>query len=130
LLIYLDYRQRSHIDFKKLIGFALLLLFVWAGLIFLLLNDWPFARKTTLVIERQVLKLNVNGTDHSIPFADIKEIVVHTAGRLPWSAIVKWEIMTENDCFISCSLTISEFQFERFFFNKIRKQFVFMPIID
>jgi hypothetical protein len=89
LLIYPDYRQRSHIDFKKLIGFALLLLFVWAGLIFLLLNHWPFARKTSLVIERQVLKLNVNGTDHSIPFADIKEIVVHTAGRLPWSAIVK-----------------------------------------
>ena len=69
--------------------------------------------------------------DHSFSanFDDIQEIVEYSSKKLPWGFIMKWKIITADREVVVSSLTISQFNFESQFHNRIKHEVSLLPII-
>ncbi len=107
---------------------------VWTGLmicvlgvfVFLFFNHLPIAKQTKLlvigvgIVDKEI-QITQGGTLFKMRFSEIKDVIEYsTSTRLPWSPIIKWEIISTSHQVTLSSLTISSGNFERHFWNKIR----------
>jgi len=63
---------------------------------------------------------------NSFNLSDIDEIIEYSAKKLPWGFLVKWQIKTADKTILVSSLTISQNNFERHFWNKIRHKYTLL----
>lgn len=97
---------------------------------FLFFNHLPLARNTRLLIGyRQIQFICGDHISPVIPFTDITEIKGFVPPRSLWSSIIRWEIQTPAGRYTVSSLTISQFTFEQYFYNKIQGTTAVFPVI-
>jgi fumarate reductase subunit C len=134
VLLYLKVGKSSGLKFLDFIIWALLFVFTVGLFLYLFLNHLPFARHTELAITRQgsivnEIKITLGDIIYTTDYADIKEVIEYSTAKLPWSSIIKWEIITKDNQIIISSLTISKYNFERIFWNKIKEKTHLFPKI-
>ncbi len=128
-LIYSKFDSIREFTLKDFIAWTFFFIFSVGIFIYLFLNHLPYARQTQLIIINKTFKIIQSDNSYSANFSDIEEIVNYSANRLPWGYIMKWKIRTADTEVIISSLTISQFNFERHFYNKIKDKTCFLPTI-
>ncbi len=127
--IYSKFESIREFTSTDFITWTLFFIFFVGLFIYLFLNHLPYARQTQLIITNKTLKIIQSDNSYSTSFSDIDEIVNYSANRLPWGYIMKWKIRTADTEVIISSLTISQFNFERHFYNKIKHETSILPTI-
>ena len=132
LILFFNYSKfDSYKEFSltDIIAWTIFFLFTVGLFIFLFLNHLPIARQTQLIIINKTFKIIQSDNYYIANFNDIEEIVNYSANRLPWGYIMKWKIRTTDAEFTISSLTISQLNFERHFYNKIKYKTSLLPTI-
>jgi hypothetical protein len=124
-----DLARGQMLSWKAGIAWGLFVLFAVGVFVYLFFNHLPLARQTQLIIEGKTIKCSQAGHDWQVKVSDIEEIIEYSANRLPWSYIMKWTIKAGNKQITISSLTISQSNFERHFYNKITHKTSFFPTI-
>lgn len=132
LILFLFYSKVDGIKNLTLTGIiAWTLFFIFAvGLfVFLFFNHLPVARQTQLIIVDKTLQIIQGDRSYSANFSDIEEIVEYSSKKLPWGFVMKWKIKIADKEIVVSSLTISQFNFERHFHNKIKHKVSLLPTL-
>lgn len=134
VLLYSNITKPSQLQFVDIVVGAIMFIYAVGFFIYLFLNHLPLAKQTELAITRQgtVVKQIKIIQGHNIfttNYNDIKEVIEYSTVKLPWSSIVKWVIITKDNQIMISSLTISQNNFERNFWDKIKQKPHLLPKI-
>ena len=132
--IYSKFNTSSQFKLIDIIGWTSFFVFVVGIFMYLFFNHLPIARKAQLVItgvgtNDKGIEITQGDTFYATHSSDIKEIVEYSTSKLPWSSIIKWKIITDDNQITISSLTISKYNFERYFWNKIKVKTSLLPTI-
>jgi len=110
---------------------ALAIFFVAAvgPFVFLFFNHLALAKKTVITIADKNIQVTQADTNFSASFDEIKTITEYSSKSTPWSFIIKWEIQTVTQQVTISSLTISKYNFQNYFSNKIVQEATVLPKI-
>ncbi len=128
-LIYSKYESIREFTLKDFIAWTFFFIFFVGLFIYLFINHLPYARQTQLIIINKTFKIIQSDNSYTANFSDIEEIVNYSANKLPWGYIMKWRLKTADKEVIISSLTISQFNFERHFYNRIKHETSLLPTI-
>jgi hypothetical protein len=132
VMLYFKVGKSSHLKLMDFIFWAFLFVFTVGLFLYLFFNHLPFARYTELAITQQGSVVNQITITHgsvryTTDYVDIKEVIEYSTAKLPWSSIIKWEIITKDYQIFISSLTISQYNFERIFWDKIKQKTHLLP---
>ena len=127
--IYLKFNNFGALKLIDIIAWTLYFIFTVGIFAFLFFNHLPLARKSELVIIGKTFQIIQGDNFYLVNFSDIENIVEYSANRLPWGYIMKWKIKTNNTEILISSLTISQLNFERHFYTKIKHETKLLPTI-
>lgn len=114
----------------EIIAFTFFLIFFVGIFVFLFLNHLKIAIRTELIVKGKQLILIQGEKEETVDFNDITQIREYTANRLPWGRIIKWCLTANGNTYTISSLTISQLNFERYFYDKIESKTTFFPTIS
>ncbi len=127
--IYLKFDSINELTLTDIIAWTLFSIFAIGFFVFLFFNHLSSAKQTELIVFDKTFKIIQGDYSNLISFDEIKEIVEYSSNKLPWSLIMKWKIkLSEREIIIS-SLTISQFNFQRHFYDKIKHETSLLPTI-
>ena len=134
VLLYLKIGNTFQLQFIDIVVGVLIFVYSVGLFIYLFFNHLPLAKQTELAISRQgafvnQIKITQGGNIFSTNYNDIKEVIEYSSVKLPWSSIVKWVIITKDNQIMISSLTISQNNFERNFWDKINQKPHLLPKI-
>jgi hypothetical protein len=127
--IYSKVESVKNLTPTEIIAWTLIFVFTVGIFMFLFFNHLQFARHTRLIIADQTFKICQGDYSFSASFENIEEIIEYSSKKLPWGFIMKWKIKVGDSEFIVSSLTISQLNFESYFYKKIKHKVSLLPII-
>ena len=95
----------------------------------LFVNHFLYAKKTELFLSNSIIEITQAGQTIIYDLKDIQKVNEYSTENLPWSSIVKWEIITSKGAYIISSLTISRLDFGRYLYNKIDYKSKVFPML-
>ena len=125
----ISYKSKNNINSTNLIPLFIFYSVCFLPFIILFINHLLKVKGSELLISKDKITFNKNGTEESLNFNEIIEVVQYSTSRYPWSSIIKWEIITATNKYLVSSLSISKLNFERFFYNKIKEKTDYFPTI-
>lgn len=128
-LIYSKVDSIKNLTWTDIIAWTFFFIFAVGLFVFLFFNHLPFARQTQLIILDKTFKIIQGNRCISAKFSDIEEIVEYSSRKLPWGFIMKWKIKIADKEIVISSLTISQHDFEQYFWSKIKHKVSLMPTI-
>jgi hypothetical protein len=128
-LFFSKYEKLNEAKSVQLLALSLFMLFCVGPFAFLFFNHLPLARRTMLIIKDKILYILIDGQQEKIEFLEIKNITEYSTAKLPWSSIRKWIISANEKEYVISSLTISNLNFERHFYDKIETKVSFLPMV-
>jgi hypothetical protein len=126
-----------YLKFDSLRDFSVTDIFAWTiyfiGTVgvfsFLFFNHLPLARQTELIIRGKTFEIIQRNQSFLFDVSEVSEVIEYSTPRLPWSSIVKWTLKAGSKEFTISSLTISQFNFEKHFYDKIKHETSLLPTI-
>lgn len=128
-LIYSKVDSIINLTPTEIIAWTLFFIFAVGLFVFLFFNHLQFARQTELTVNGKTFKIIQGDHSYSANFDDIEEIIEYSSKKLPWGFIMKWKIKVADNEIVVSSLTISQFNFESHFHNKIKHKVSLLPIV-
>ncbi len=128
-LLYFKYNAAESLSLEGFLTILLIVILFLVPWLILFINHLKFAKGKALFLDRTKITFLQNGQEETILFSDIKKVTKYYASRMPWRGIVKWEIETVSKHYWVSSLTISLFNFERFFYDKTSCSMNLFPLL-
>ena len=128
-ILFIGPRKESPGKLINILIVSLLGLFILGVFIFLFVNHLNFAKTTELTFINKELYIYQNDIKEKVNFSDIEKITEYSTSKLPWSTIMFWRLKTNKKEYLISSLTISKFNFDGYFHNKIEQIPTFFPTI-
>jgi len=127
IFLYFTSESISTLKSIQILPIAMLFSICIVPFLFLFINHLLKEKNTELKIGNDEITISRDGKKETVIFSDILNINQYSTYRMPWSSIIKWEIITAKKKYTVSSLSISKLNFERYFLNKIKYKTDFFP---
>lgn len=114
----------------SLVVLFIFLLSLFMAYCYLFINHYKIASPAQLVIGNHQMTITGNNETITILLNEISAIKEYSSGRRSfWSNILFWTFEANGKTFTVSSLTISQSNFERYFYNRTTQVYRFFPLI-